>query len=249
VSAGSDERVLDTTIAFPTDADERLPLIVLAHGDSGDPGKFKILITAWAEAGYVVAAPQFPLTNTFTPGGSQTGDFVNQPADVSFVLDEVLKLGRKSSDSKIAGLIDKRRIGAAGLSLGAGTVYGLVFNTCCRDQRFDAALFMSSVRLPFDGGEDDFRSLPAMLVHGDADALYRMSQETYPLLSTPKWFVTLHGSTHSPPFEDSVDPADDVVPVITTAFFDRYLKKDKAAAKELIDAVEEYGQAELQREL
>jgi poly(3-hydroxybutyrate) depolymerase len=224
-------------------------LIVLAHGNSGDPGKFKILMTAWAEAGYVVAAPQFPLTNTFVPGGSQTGDFVNQPADVSFVLDEVLKLSRKSSDSKIAGLVDKRHIGVAGLSLGGGTVYGLVFNTCCRDKRFDAALLMSGVRLPFEEGEDDFRSLPAMLIHGDADSLYRFSQETYPLLTAPKWFVTLHGSTHSAPFEDSLDPADDVVPVISTAFFDRYLKNEKAAAKDIVDAVAEYGQAQLEREL
>jgi len=249
VLPASDERTLETTIAFPTDAKKRLPLIVLAHGLDGNPGKFKILMSAWAAAGYVVAAPQFPLTNDLKEGESLVPDYENQPADVSFTIDEVLKMGKKSSDEKIAGLVDKRHIGVAGLSLGGGTVYGLVFNTCCIDERVDAAVVMSGIRLDFDEGEFDFRDLPTLLVHGDADGIYNISVETYPQLGTPKWFVTLHESTHAAPFEDSVDPADDAVPVITTAFFDRYLKGEKAAAKRLVKAVDDYDQAELQRAL
>jgi dienelactone hydrolase len=245
----SDERVLVTTITYPEGADRKLPLLVLAHGNSGHPRKFLQLVGAWASAGYVVAAPAFPLTTDVTPGGSQPGDVDNQPADMTFVIDEVLKLGRKGADSPIAGLVDKRHIGVAGLSLGGGTIYGLVFHTCCIDKRVDAAILMSALKLNFTPGDDDFRHVPALLVHGDADGIYRVSEQTYPLLATPKWFVTLHGSTHSAPFEDSVDPADEVVPVITTAFFDRYLKGQKAAAKRLVAAVDDYGNAEVQREL
>ena len=38
---------------------------------------------AWARAGYVVAAPQFPLTSTRGAPYDQVTDFVNQPADIS----------------------------------------------------------------------------------------------------------------------------------------------------------------------
>lgn len=250
VAPASDERVLDTVIAYPTRVHTKMPLIILAHGNDGHPDKFKILIGEWAKAGYVVAAPAFPRTNNLTPGGSQISDFVNQPADVSFVLDQVLKLAKKKSASQIAGLVDKKRIGVAGLSLGGATVYGLMYNSCCLEKRFDAAIVMAGVRIGFSAGTDNFhRSIPVMLVHGDADGLYRISQETYPMLVAPKWFVTLHGSTHAAPFEDSVDPADAVVPVITTAFFDLYLKGKKSAAKRLVTAVDDYGQGEVVREL
>jgi dienelactone hydrolase len=245
---GFDQRVLETTITHPVGVKDRLPLIVLAHGNDGHPRKFLELISAWAEAGYVVAAPAFPLTNDTTPGGSNPGDVANQPADMTFVIDEVLKMARNRK-SPIFRLVDKRRIGAAGLSLGGGTVYGLVYHSCCIDERVDAALLMAAVRLDFQGGTADWRRIPALLMHGDADPLYGISENTYPLLAPPKWFVTLHASTHAAPFEDSDDPADDAVGPISVAFWDRYLKGDRAAAKRIVDAVDEYGEAELQREL
>jgi hypothetical protein len=57
--------------------------------------------------------------------------------------------------------------------------------------------------------------------------------------------VILHGGTHSEPFEDTPDPADQVVRDITTAFWDRYLKDEKAAAKRIRSAVSKYCDADL----
>jgi len=247
-SPGSDERVLETTITYPVGVERPMPLIVLAHGNDGHPRKFIELIAAWAEAGYVVAAPAFPLTNDTTPGGSNPGDVGNQPADMTFVIDQVLKMAR-DPESPIDGLVDKKHIGAAGLSLGGGTVYGLVYHTCCIDKRVDAALIMAAVRFEFDGGTYTWPSIPAMLMHGTADGLYRISESTFPLMATPKWFVTLHDSTHAAPFEDSVDPADDAVGPISVAFWDRYLKDEKAGAKRIVKEVDAYSQGELEREL
>jgi dienelactone hydrolase len=243
------ERVLATTITYPIGGNGPMPLVVLAHGDNGNPNKFTQLIGAWAAAGYVVAAPAFPLTNNTTPGGGSPGDVANQPADMSFVIDEVLKMSRPKANTPLVGLVDKRHIGVAGLSLGGSTVYGLVYNTCCRDKRIDAAVLMSALRVPFNG-KDTWRHVPALLVHSDADPKwYPISAQTYPLLATPKWFVTLHGSTHSAPFEDTSDPAHAVVPPITIAFWDRYLKGDQSAQTRLVDAVKAYGQADLQDDL
>jgi dienelactone hydrolase len=250
VTPRSSQRVLVTTITYP--ARKRnplpLPLIVLAHGNDGHPRKFTQLIGAWAAAGYVVAAPAFPLTNSDTPGGSVVGDYVHQPADVSFVIDRVLAMGRDRK-SPIHGLVDKKHIGVAGLSLGGGTVYGLVFNTCCIDTRVDAVILMSAIRLSFPNGMEDWRHVPALMLHGDADPLYPISKAAYPLLATPKWFVTLHGSSHSGPFENSPDPADIVVPKITIAFWDRYLKGETSAEQRLLRAVNAYPNASLERAL
>ncbi len=244
-----DERVLVTTITYPVGIKGPVPLVVLAHGNSGNPNKFTQMMAAWAAARYVVVAPVFPLTSNATPGGGHPGDVSNQPADVSFVIDQVVKMSRPKAGGPLAGLVDERHIGVTGLSLGGSTVYGLVFNTCCRDKRIDAAMLMSAYRVPFKDGKDNWRHVPALMLHSDSDPRYPISAETYPLLATPKWFVTLHGSTHSGPFEDATDPADAAVHAITIAFWDRYLKGQKSAQTRLVDAVKAYGQADLERKL
>jgi predicted dienelactone hydrolase len=60
-------RTLTTTLYVPDGVDEQRPLIVYGHGFDGHPRKFTKLLGAWASAGYVVAAPTFPLTTSF-PG-------------------------------------------------------------------------------------------------------------------------------------------------------------------------------------
>ena len=62
-------------------------LIVLAHGLAGEPDKFDELSSAWAEAGYVVAAPRFP--NSSVTGGAQVAGFTEQPALVTSVIDQL----------------------------------------------------------------------------------------------------------------------------------------------------------------
>jgi predicted dienelactone hydrolase len=233
-------RELPTTITFPADPEDPVPLLVLAHGNNGHPSTFVELMDAWAQAGYVVAAPAFP--------SDGPGDVRGQVEDMSFVIDEVLALSEQPG-SDIKALVDERHIGAAGLSLGGGTVYGLVFNTCCRDQRIDAVVLMSTLRVTLTGSKEKFPPIPTMMIAGDADPVSNVTVNTYPLLAPPKWKVMLHGGTHSDPFEDTPAPADEVVRQITTAFWDRYLKKDKPAAKRIDDALAAYCDADLEREL
>jgi predicted dienelactone hydrolase len=246
----ADERVLETTIAYPAAADAPAPLVVLAHGYNANPGKFLELIGAWAEAGYVVAAPQFPLTNDVTNRDGPADDVFNQPADVSYVIDRMLALDERRGP--LRGRIDAKHIGLAGLSLGGWTTYGVVFDTCCRDERIDAAIAMSALRGEFPGGTYELESVPVMLMHAAADPLYSTSAATYPLLAAPKWFVTLHGGTvlrHAAPFEDSPDPADDLVRRATTSFWDRYLRGRVRAERTLLEAAQPAdGSATLQHE-
>jgi dienelactone hydrolase len=215
-------RTLVTVIRYPQNAGP-FPLIILAHGQTGNPSKFRELMTAWASAGFVVAAPVFPLTSNQATLET-LGDYVNQPADVSFVIDRILA---RSADEHgpLAGRVDNDHIGVAGLSLGGATVYGIAFNSCCRDPRVDAALVMAGYLLPYDG-RNEFPSVPLLIIHGNGDAHGR---DPYVMARAPKYLLTLDRPTHSPPFEDTPDPADELVVTVTVDFWHAYLYERRAA--------------------
>ena len=219
-------RTLVTVIHYPQ-SDGPFPLIVLAHGRTGHPNKFSQLTTAWASAGFVVAAPVFPLTSNQTTFETDA-DYINQPADVSFVIDRVLARSQ-DHDGPLARRVDKRHIGVSGLSLGGATVYGIAFNSCCRDHRIDAALVMAGILLPYDGAFE-FPSVPLLIIHGNSDPLGR---DPYGMARPPKYLMTLDRPTHSPPFEDTPDPADELVVTVTVDFWNAYLHEQRGAVNAL----------------
>ena len=109
-----------TTIYRPNGAGP-FPLIMFSHGLSGHPDKFTKLFSVWADAGFAIAAPAFPLTNDHVANSnSNVADVAQQPGDVSFVLDKVLALDRQPG-SRLFHAIDEHRIGAGGLSHHVGT--------------------------------------------------------------------------------------------------------------------------------
>ena len=218
-----DTRVLLTDVYQPTGPGP-FPTIVHSHGLAGSPEKFSDLFAAWAEAGFVVVAPRFPRTSDWVEGQSGVADYTEQPADISFVLDHAL------ADPALGAVIDAERIGASGLSLGGGTVYGLVWHDCCRDDRIDAAIVMSSLRFPFDGdyGTND---VPVLILHGDADPAlpYDDAVESYDDSAEPKWFIRLLGGGHAEPYENAKSPHDAVVTEVTLEFWRGTIGGDDAA--------------------
>jgi dienelactone hydrolase len=224
-AASAPNRTLETLITYPK-GEGPFPLIVLAHGQTGHPDKFMELTTAWASAGYVIAGPVFPLTSnqaTF----ETVGDYVNQPADMSFVIDQMIEFS--GGDGPLAGLVDGDRIGATGLSLGGSTAYGLAFDECCRDERVDAITVMAGQLLPFDESFE-WPSVPLFIIHGQDDNL----GEPYTRAAPPKYVMTIQRPIHSAPFEDTPDEADSLVVTVTIDFWHGYLYE----ADEALDALE-----------
>jgi len=227
----SPSRTLETTIYIPggpgPGADGGRPLIVFAHGSGGNPDFYRVLLEAWAESGYVVAAPRFP------------PDLANQTGDVSFVITELLRLSSATS-GPYAGLVDPQRIGVAGHSAGGRAVLGAGFNSCCLDRRIRAGVVMAGDAPPFPGGTY-FTGIhtPLLVVHGVADPTvpFAEGRSIFTNALPPKMMLTVPASDvpsadHARPYvgtENRPLPDTRLVMATTTGFFDRYLRDDGAA--------------------
>ena len=186
----------------------------------------------------MVAAPLFPLTRDGAPGGPDLADFANQPADLSFVVTQVLQESAHSG-GLLSGLVNPHRIGAAGHSLGGVTILGLVANTCCRDARVTAAVVMSGDPISFPTGVVDFSSAPPLLlVHGNADQVvpYVSSIDAFNSAMAPKGLLTIDGGDHGSPVRQSGNAFASVVRT-TVGFFGRYLKGHSGGVADLASDV------------
>ncbi len=246
---GKPSRTLVTTIWYPSRASSPVaasgggpyPLIVFAHGLGGSPQDYQELLTAWAAAGYVVAAPLFPLSSSQTPGGPDGGDIGNQPGDMSFVIDQVLSASAAPSGA-LSGLVDPNEIGAAGHSNGAITTLGLVANSCCRDTRVKAAVVMAGTTEGLGRGSYELAKAPPLLVVSDVhDGLvpYADAVAVFNQARGPKALLTLDwdrspdstGSTAHMAASGVVGPTSGQVIKSTTAFFNAFLKHEHGALR------------------
>lgn len=236
-------RTLVTTIWYPSGggAGSTYPLIVFGHGLGGSPQDYARLLRAWAAAGYVVAAPLFPLSNSATPGGPDGGDIGNQPGDMSFVIDQMLKASAAPS-GPLSGLVNPNEIGAAGHSNGAITTLGLVADSCCRDTRVKAAVVMAGTTEGLGSGTYELAEAPPLFVISDVhDGLvpYADAVAVFNQARGPKALLTLHWDSASDATGTMAHSASSGVigatsaQVIasTTAFFNAFLKHDHQALR------------------
>ncbi len=101
-AAASPTRSLTTRIFVPTPGEpgRPYPLVIFAHGSGGLGTGYDVLLRTWASAGYVVAAPALPGSTDAAARGDWTMDLPNFPADVRFVVDEVLRLNGSGESSE-----------------------------------------------------------------------------------------------------------------------------------------------------
>jgi pimeloyl-ACP methyl ester carboxylesterase len=235
-------RDLPTTLAYAADGTDPMPVVVFTHGLGARPDFYAELLTAWAEAGFLVVAPTFPLTNTDSPQLIQ--DIVHQPADISFVLDAVLALDDTDGDA-LQGRIDGEHIAAAGHSAGAATTIGLL-SACCLDDRITAAIVLAGAPLEFEPDLVE-PGVPTLFVHGTADQVIPVANDrgVFDIAPGPAAFLELAGGEHSPPFDDDTDPAYPAVEAATTDFLRWALTGDDAALAELRAVPDDYPHTDL----
>jgi predicted dienelactone hydrolase len=218
-------RPLVTVVRYPA-AVGRHPVIVFAHGFALTPAAYTRLLRAWADAGFVVAAPVFPLENANAAGGPTESDLVNEPRDISVVIDRLL-------GSALADDIDSAKIAVAGHSDGAEAALAAAYDERFRDRRIRAAIVMSGATLP-GMGPFPRHGPPLLAVQGTADPLNSPATTAgyFRLARRPKFLLWLLGASHRPPYTDE-EPQLGIVERTTIAFLNSYLEGQPLRAFEV----------------
>lgn len=219
----SSSRALTTVVWYPQ-APGRRPLVVFAHGFQVGPPPYEALLQAWAAHGYVVAAPEFPLTDAAVAGGNlDENDIANQPQDLRFVTDRLVTAG-----SPVAAHIDPAEVAVAGHSDGAeSAVAASIASVPAGQPVFRALIAMSVQQLP---GVSQTDNPPMLVTQGDRDTINppAYGYQVYTEGTSPKYLLVLRGGGHLPPLEAG-SPWLAGIEAVTEAFLDCYLAHDVPA--------------------
>lgn len=198
---GASERRIDVLL-WPPATPGPWPLVIYCHGTDGAADNATWLAEALSQAGYIVAAPFFPLTSRAAHtgvAGPDISDAGEQVKDVTFLIDALL------ADPEWGKLIDAARIGTVGHSLGAITCWFASFGEKTRDLRIVATAMLGAgdpvvaakkTDLGLGGAGQADVSVPALLVTAEKDLFSRMMGPhgtAYPRLAGPKLEVTIAG--------------------------------------------------------
>ena len=194
---GAPTRTFEIALWSPKDAPGPHPLLVYSHGFMSDRNEGKYLAEHLASHGYVVVSASFPLTHFGAPGGPFADDVVNQPADVSFLIDRVLSLS--PTERNFYGGIDRDRIAVAGLSLGGLTTTLVAFHPTLGDPRIRAAVSIAGPSAMFSRDYFAFVKVPFLMIAGTHDAMipYASNGAPIPRLIHDGGLVTIEGASHA----------------------------------------------------
>jgi pimeloyl-ACP methyl ester carboxylesterase len=198
---------------------------VFAHGFDVGPETYASLLETWAAHGYVVAGPEFPLTDPAVAGSNlDENDINNQPSDLRFVTD-----GLVAPASPVGAQIDPARLAVTGHSDGGeSALVASLAPAAAGEPRYRAVIAMSVQPLP---GSRALANPPILITQGDADTITppALGQQTWQQAAPPKYFLVIHGGGHLPPLQAGSAwlPG---IEAASKAFLDAYLAGDGAAS-------------------
>ncbi|WP_305784658.1 alpha/beta hydrolase family protein [Symbioplanes lichenis] len=228
-----DDRSLPTTVWYPasvsgddvTPLGGRYPLVLFSHGLTSQPADYADMLTRWAQAGFVVAAPTYPYTSWTADeaGRLNADDIVNQPADASHVIDLML-----AQAGTITSVIHPGRLAAAGHSAGGITTVGLL--SARRDERLKAGIVFNGT--DFQGAEFSGPAAAMLFVHGrkDTTVTYRAGHTVFAAVPWSRAMLSITDGGHV------TESADFEATTQTSTEFLRYALYGDSAAKKRLPA-------------
>jgi dienelactone hydrolase len=196
-------------------------------------GPYSDLLRAWASAGYVVAAVNFPRSDCRTGTAATESDLVNQPADISYAITALLRRGAAGT-TLLGGRLAGSEIAIAGQSDGGDTVAAVAANTCCTDRRVRAVAVFSGAEWPAMPGAFFAHPPAAMLfTQGSADTVNLPGCSVTMYRADPahdRFYLDLLGADHTGPYWGT-NRYERIVARVTLAFFDRYVLGRRAAVR------------------
>lgn len=213
------------------------PIVLFATGFDLNPIDYYPLIQGWVQAGFVVAAPIFPLTsqaalsqhnvNLNNEGQSDLyeSDLLNQPQDIKAALANLNAIA-SNGGSSLYGMLDLSSVALAGQSDGGDTVLAAAYNSCCVIPGIKALAVLSGAEFPpYGGSYFSTPPLPLLVTQGSADTVNPPadSQQIFAQAPPTKYYLNLVGADHLAPYTAN-DPYEQTVLGVSVAFFDFYLK-------------------------
>jgi len=195
---GLPRRVLDAGIWRPAGLQQAGPLVIYSHGFMSFRQEGLYLARFLASHGYTVVAADYPLTGFHAPDGPLMNDVVNQPGDISFLIDIMLRRNADPGDP-IHNTIDPDKIALEGVSLGGLTTTLATFHHTLRDPRISAAVSTAGPSSIFTPAFFAGSKTPYLLIYGDGDAIVHYRENATPLLQKypGSILVTLKGASHA----------------------------------------------------
>lgn len=195
---GAPARTLEGFLWTPRDGSGApYPLVVYSHGVMSSAREARYYAEFLVPKGYIVAAVNYPLSNGWAPGGPSTRDVMNQPVDVTFIINSLLTRNSDAGD-ELAGQIDPDRIGVAGLSLGGLTSTLAGFHPELRDPRLRAIASVGGTTAFFSRRFYESTDAPFLMIAGTTDAIVPYGANAAPILDRDDnaTLVSLAGGSH-----------------------------------------------------
>ena len=196
---GAPQRQLDGKVWHPASSEGGpYPLVVYSHGFTSNRDGGAYIQEFLASHGYVVVAVNYPLTNMSAPGGPNVKDVVNQPGDVSFLIDTLLEQSATAGHT-LEGMVDASRVGVTGISLGGLTSTLVAFHPEWGDDRVKASLSIAGPTALFTPEFFQHRDVPFLMLAGDIDALvpYPSNAAPVPEIVPGGELVTVVNASHT----------------------------------------------------
>jgi predicted dienelactone hydrolase len=264
-------RDVPVKIYYPAASEIPSPVIIFSHGLGGTREGYEYLGRHWAGCGYVSVhiqhlgsddlvwknASRSEIRAKMIEAANDLSNALNRPKDVSFVIDQLLKLNA-SADWPLHGRLNTKGFGMAGHSFGAWTTLAEAGETfgptsvSVRDPRIIAAVALSPP-VPRQPAERDRAfgkiTIPVFQITGTLDdspiGEAKAAERRIPfdkMTKSETSLVILAGADHMT-FANHLQPAKKVsdakfhslVCAATTAFWDTYLGGDVEARHWLYD--------------
>jgi len=229
----SPTRSLPVIVHYPT-AGGQYPLVVFAHGFAVSAGTYADFTRDLAAQGFVVVAPDFPLSSSVFAGEPTQSDIDNQARDVGFLIT------RFTSGAGVAGPwaghVAATEAGVVGHSDGGSTVARAAENSCCVDTRIGAAAVLSGDEAQSGGQWDVAGSAPLLFVQGTADGInpWVLTQQLYDDAGAPKMLVAINGAGHLEPY--TTGPQRGAIVTLVADFFRARLVDARLTPRVIDDA-------------
>ncbi|CAB4632567.1 MAG: hypothetical protein F2607_04200 [Actinobacteria bacterium] len=144
------------------------PLVLFAHGFDISTDRYASLLHEIASAGFVVAAPEFPMSSTVYNGAPDEYDIPEQARDLSFLISAMTG---PDAPTALREMIAPGPVGVIGHSDGAVTALLAAYAPRYEDSRIAAVVAISGDFDTFGGEWFTSNDPPLLAIHGEYDEI------------------------------------------------------------------------------